>query len=106
MSAKKEYIIILVTASKEEEAKKIAAALLKVKLAACINLLNHVRSIYWWKNKIETSKEVLMIIKAEKTKFKSIMKKIKENHSYSVPEIISLPIVQGNKEYLKWISKI
>lgn len=106
MSAKKEYIIILVAASKIEEGKKIATALLKVKLAACINLLNHVQSMYWWKNKIETSKEVLMIIKAEKSKFKLIMKKIKESHSYSVPEIISLPIVQGNKEYLKWISEI
>jgi periplasmic divalent cation tolerance protein len=97
------YYIVLVTTDKIEEAEKIAEALLNAKLAACINYFN-VTSTYWWENKIQKHKEVMLIIKTVKDKLAELMRVVKENHSYSVPEIIALPIVKGNPKYLVWLA--
>jgi periplasmic divalent cation tolerance protein len=98
-----EPIIVLVTYGSEEEALKIANALVEGRLAACVNLTSPVRSIYRWEGKIWDEKEWLLIIKTQKDRFEDLEKKVKSLHSYSVPEIVSLPIVEGSSSYLDWI---
>jgi periplasmic divalent cation tolerance protein len=100
------FIIVLVTTSKLYEAKKIAQALLVKREAACINIIKGVSSLFRWKGKIQREKEVLLIIKTKRRLFRKMLKTIKKNHSYSVPEIIALPIVAGDEPYLEWIDEI
>ena len=96
-------IVVLVTCGSEEEALKIANALVDDHLAACVNLVAPVRSIYRWEGKIWDEKEWLLIIKTQKQRFEALDKRVKSLHSYSVPEIISLPITEGSSAYLNWI---
>ena len=98
------FIVVLVTASSKEEANKIAQGLLEEKLAACVNILAGLESRFWWQGKIDSAQEVLLVIKTRKTLFNKLAKKVKRLHSYTVPEIIALPIISGNKAYLDWIN--
>ena len=98
-------IIVLVTCGSEEEALKIANALVESRLAACANLVAPIRSIYRWEGKIWDEKEWLLIIKTQKYRFGDLEKKVKSLHSYSVPEIVSLPITEGSSAYLNWIKE-
>lgn len=99
----KTYIVVLVTASSKEEARKISWRLLEEKLAACVNIIDGLESHFWWQGKIDSAKEVLLMIKTKKELFNTLAKKVKSLHSYTVPEIIALPIVTGSTEYLNWI---
>src|SRR4030042_67507 len=96
-------IIVLVTCGSEEEAKKIANALVEEPLAAFVNLVAPIRSVYRWEGKIWDEKEWLLIIKTQKDRFEELEKKVKSLHSYSVPEIISLSVTEGSSVYLNWI---
>jgi periplasmic divalent cation tolerance protein len=98
-----EPIVVLVTCGSEEESLKIANALVEDHLAACVNLVAPIRSIYRWEGKIWDEKEWLLIIKTQKHRFEELERKVKSLHSYSVPEIISLPITEGSLAYLNWI---
>jgi periplasmic divalent cation tolerance protein len=98
-----EPIVVLVTCGSEEESLKIANALVEDRLAACVNLVAPIRSIYRWEGKIWDEKEWLLIIKTQKHRFEELERKVKSLHSYSVPEIISLPITEGSLAYLNWI---
>ena|SRR3989338_3870514 len=100
----KTYIVVLVTASSKEEARKISRGLLEEKLAACVNILTGVESHFWWQGKIDTAGEFLLVIKTKKKLFNKLTEKVKASHSYSVPEIIGLPIISGSGDYLKWIN--
>ncbi len=100
----KDEIVVLVTVSKEDEAVSIARALVEAKLAACANIISNVRSIYAWQGKIEDDSELLMVIKTRRSIFSDLAAKVTELHSYDVPEIIALPIVDGSPEYLKWLN--
>ncbi len=97
------YLVALVTAKDNEEAQKISRAILEKRRAACVNIVPAVNSSYWWMDKIESANECMLIIKTEVRMLNSIIEIIKKNHSYSVPEIIALPISGGNPDYLKWI---
>ncbi len=97
------YCVVLVTASGPKEAEKITEALFKGKLAACVNVVSKVSSTYWWKGRIERASESLLIIKTKKSALPALIREVKKNHSYTVPEVIALPIVQGNPDYLRWI---
>ncbi len=97
------HIVILITAKDQTEAKKIAAKLVEAKLAACVNIVPNVISLFWWEKKVDEASETLLIVKSQKKLFNKIEKLVKSIHSYSVPEIIALPIVAGQKDYLKWI---
>lgn len=99
------YIIVFVTCANIKEAKNIAKALVREKLAACVNIISGIQSIFWWENKIDRAKETLLIIKTRKTLFKKLASLVKSLHSYKVPEIIALPIVEGNRAYLNWIGE-
>ncbi|MFC1501535.1 divalent-cation tolerance protein CutA [Elusimicrobiota bacterium] len=96
-------IIIFVTCANVDEAKKISKNLLDNKLVACVNMSENISSMYWWKEKIEESKEVLLTLKTKKKLADDVVKKVKELHSYEVPEIIWTTIEGGNTDYLKWI---
>ncbi len=98
-------IVVLVTCGSEEEGLKIARALVEECLAACVNVVSPARSIYRWDGKIWDEKECILVIKTEKEKFGELESKVKSLHSYSVPEIIGLPIVEGSSAYLKWIEE-
>ena len=97
------YITIFVTCASRKEAKKIADYLLKKRLIACANVTDNVTSLFWWKGKIDTSSETLLIMKTLRVRFAGIAKEIKRMHSYEVPEIIALPIEAGADDYLNWI---
>jgi len=99
-------IVVFITASNEDEASKIARALVEEKLAGCVNIVKDIRSIYSWQGKIEDEPEVLMIAKTQKALFDSLAEKVKALHSYTVPEIIALPIIEGSEDYLKWLEEV
>ncbi len=99
-----QYIVVLVTAKDKKEAEKIARGLLKAKLIACANIAEGVQSLFWWQGKIDSSQEVLLVLKTKKILFKKVMTKVKSLHSYQTPEIIALPIVAGSEDYLSWIN--
>ena len=101
-----DLIIVLVTCGSEEEGLKIARALVEERLAACVNLVSPIRSIYRWEGKIWDEKEWLLIIKTQSHRFGELEKKVKSLHSYSVPEIVSLPIVEGSSSYLNWLEEM
>ena len=101
-----ELIIVLVTCGSEEEALKISRSLVEERLAACVNLISPVRSIYRWEGKIWDEKEWLLIIKTQGKRFDELEKKVKSLHSYSVPEIIALPIIAGSSSYLDWLAEM
>ncbi len=98
-----EDIVVFITASSEEEAARIAHVLVEVRLAACVNIVKGVRSIYRWQGKIEDEAEVLMIAKTRGELFEALSEKIGELHSYTVPEIIAFTIVSGSRKYLEWL---
>ena len=99
------YIVVFITTKNLSQAKKISRQLIKEKLIACANIVQGVESVFWWQNKVDQSKEVLLIIKTKKDLFSTLVKKVKALHSYAVPEIIALPIVEGNPDYLKWLEE-
>ena len=97
------FILIFITAANKKEANKIARGLLQHKLAACVNIVERIESLFWWKGRIDRSGESLLLVKTKKTKLSSVIKLVKSLHSYEVPEIIALPIIAGEKKYLNWI---
>ena len=100
-----DFIVVFVTCGSEDEALKIARALVEEKLAACANMISPLRSIYRWEGKTWDEKEWLLIIKTQQSTFEDLAKRVKTLHSYSVPEIIALPIVEGSPAYLTWIEE-
>jgi periplasmic divalent cation tolerance protein len=99
-------IVVLSTCASPEEAEKIARALVEKKLAACVNILPAVRSIYRWKNAIEDDQETLLLIKSSRALFNELRSEIERLHSYEVPEAIAIPIVDGLDRYLEWMAGV
>jgi periplasmic divalent cation tolerance protein len=97
------YIVIFITCPKKQEAIKIAQALLKARLAACVNITGKVDSFFRWEGDIDRAGEHLLIAKSTRAKLAKIVSLVKSLHSYKVPEIIGLPVLGGNKNYLDWI---
>ena len=98
-------IAVFMTASGEDEAALIARSLVETGLAACVNIIKGIRSIYSWQGRIEDDSEVLMIAKTRHTLLDALTAKVKELHSYDVPEVIALPVTCGSEEYLDWLRK-
>ena len=96
-------IVVLVTASSKEEAEKIVQRLLKERLIACANIIGPVQSLFWWQGKIDEAQEHLILMKTRKDLFSKLSEKVKALHSYQIPEIIAVPIVEGFKPYMEWL---
>jgi periplasmic divalent cation tolerance protein len=99
-------LVVLVTCRSAKEAERIARRLVQARLAACGNIVRSpVRSIYRWKDKIESAREVLLVIKTSRRRFPELQAEINHLHSYEVPEIIALPIAVGSPSYLSWLAE-
>ena len=98
-------IVVLVTAGSVRECKKIARKLLDKRLIACANVIQSVQSLYTWKGKVTDEKECLMILKSSRELFPALQSEIEKLHSYSVPEIIALPIIDGAQNYMDWLAE-
>jgi len=96
-------IVVFSTASSSEEAEKIARALVNDRLAACVNVIPSVRSFYRWQGKIEDSPEFLLLIKSSRERFDVLRVALEKLHSYEVPEVIAMPVVDGSRNYLNWM---
>jgi len=99
------FIVVLVTASGKKEAERIARGLIEKKLAACVNIVDKIDSLFFWQGKIDRAQEALLIIKSKKSLFSRIARLVKSLHSYDVPEIIALPVVAGEKNYVSWLDE-
>ncbi len=99
-----QYCSIYITAGDEDEARRIGRILVEEKLAACVNILP-IKSIYRWEENIAEDSEVTMFVKTRAELADQVIERVKELHSYEVPCIVSLPIIKGNPDYLKWIEE-
>ncbi len=100
-----EKILVMITAGSKEEAVTIVNALLKERLIACANLVGNIRSLYHWKGEICDDAETLLFCKSRRALFPQLSERVKSLHSYDVPEIIALPLVEGWAPYLQWIDE-
>jgi periplasmic divalent cation tolerance protein len=98
-------IIVFVTCESKEQAERIAESVVTEKLAACVNVVGGVRSCYVWERKLTWSDEVLLLIKTTRGRFGQLQERVKELHSYEVPEIVGVPIQDAFGKYLEWIDK-
>ena len=103
MSCTSKHVVLFITCAHYNEADMIAKKLLTGKLIACANILLHSESIFWWQKKINRASEIVIIAKSTTAKVNAVIKKVKQLHSYKVPEIIALPIIAGSGEYLDCI---
>jgi len=99
------YIIVLITVPNREEADHIAEVLIREKWAACINILPSVYSIFFWEGAVQRGEELLLFAKSRSDLFSALCERVKELHSYTVPEIIAVPILRGSEEYLRWVQE-
>src|SRR4051794_30861910 len=99
-----EPIVVMMTASSAEEAKRIAESLVNQKLAACVQILPGIESVYAWKGETQSEPEVLVLAKTTRNNFAELERQVRALHSYETPEIIALPIVTGSQPYLEWLS--
>jgi periplasmic divalent cation tolerance protein len=104
--ANEKLVVVFITAETLEQCREIADALVAEKLAACVNIVPKVQSKFRWKGKIDSANESLLIVKTRESLLDKLIVSVKSKHSYTVPEIIALPIVGGNKDYLDWIDEV
>ena len=98
-------IVIFVTVGNSSDAALLAKSLVEKRLAACVNLVPGISSWYWWEGKVNEDQEVLLVMKTSRDKFAALEKEVLRLHSYAVPEIIAVQIVEGSKNYLNWIEE-
>ena len=98
-----EAIVVLMTAANGEEAARLADLLIGAHLAACVQILPEMESVYRWEGKIERQAEILLLAKTTRSKFEELETQVRALHSYETPEIIALPIVAGSRPYLEWL---
>ena len=99
------YIVLLITTDSASEAQQISKVLLEQRKAACVNIIPNIDSLFWWEGKVDSARENLLVVKTKASLLPEIINLVKKVHSYAVPEIIAMPIVGGNQDYLEWIEK-
>lgn len=97
--------LLYITAGSRDEAKKIGRALVEARLAACANIIDGMDSIYWWQGKLTEDREAVLIIKTRADLVSAVTARIKALHSYTVPCVVALPILDGNPDYIDWIGQ-
>ncbi|HTG87754.1 MAG TPA: divalent-cation tolerance protein CutA [Pyrinomonadaceae bacterium] len=104
MSSADEGIVVLMTAANGEEAARLADLLIGAHLAACVQILPEMESVYRWEGKIERQAEILLLAKTTRAKFEELEREVRALHSYETPEIIAVPVVEGSTPYLDWLT--
>jgi periplasmic divalent cation tolerance protein len=100
------YLIVLITVPNQAEAEKVARSLLEQRLAACVNIVPQVQSLYWWQGAIQQDDELLLVVKTRTSFFENrVIPAVRAVHPYEVPEIIALPILMGSPGYLDWLDE-
>ncbi|AKG54228.1 periplasmic divalent cation tolerance protein CutA [Dehalogenimonas sp. WBC-2] len=99
------HILVMITAADNEEARLIAKVLLEQRKAGCVSIMDGINSAYWWKGEIENSTESLLVAKTSAGLLNDLITTVKEIHSYETPEIVALPIIGGNADYLEWLDE-
>ncbi|RKY82406.1 divalent-cation tolerance protein CutA [candidate division KSB1 bacterium] len=97
--------LIYITTGSMDEARTIGKDLVSSRLAACVNIIDNMNSMYWWEGKIQDDREVILIAKTREALVPELIEKVKSIHSYDCPCIVSLPILDGNKAFLEWVAK-
>ena len=97
--------VVFCTARNRREAERLSRQLVEERLAACVSVAPGLKSRYRWKGKIEVASEVLLIIKTSAARYPKLEKRLKALHSYTVPEILAMPVIAGNPDYLKWLNE-
>ena len=105
MSEGSGFIVVFCTAGSRDEAERLADILVEERLAACVTIVGPVLSVYRWKGKVERGDEYLLVVKTKRSLYSKLESRLRELHSYEVPEIVALPIVEGLKDYLSWLSE-
>jgi len=100
-----DYLVVFITTATAEEAGRIADILVSERKAACVSIISGLHSRFWWQGKIDSADEALLIVKTKAGLLDELIGLVKQNHSYEVPEVIALPIVGGNQDYLKWLGE-
>ncbi|MBU2495722.1 MAG: divalent-cation tolerance protein CutA [Candidatus Omnitrophota bacterium] len=103
METKPKYRMVVITCPSQKKATQIKDLLLHNRLVACVSIIKGVDSFFWWQGKIDSASEVMLLAKTTRAKFKKIIACVTEVHPYDVPEIIAVPIIDGNRPYLGWI---
>jgi periplasmic divalent cation tolerance protein len=101
----RDFRVIFVMTANRSEADRIAEALVEGKLAACVNIVGPIRSIYRWRGAIEKANEYMLVVKAPARHFSRLERRVRELHSYEVPEIVAVPLTAGSKPYLAWLAE-
>lgn len=96
-------VVVLVTCGSAEEGTRIARALVEQRLAACVNVSSPIRSLYRWEGKVRDDPEVLLVVKTDRELFDRVRRAVERMHSYQVPEVICLPVIDGAPNYLNWL---
>ena len=96
-------IIVLITATSNDEALRIGTALVNERIAACANIVPQIRSLFFWEGNTKDESEALIIVKSKRSLLDRIIARVKELHSYTVPEVIAIPVIGGSPEYLRWL---
>lgn len=98
-------VVVYVTTAKAEEGEAIARALIEKRLAACVNMISSIRSFYRWEGKVQDDPEFLLVIKSSRDLFRAVRQEVERLHSYHVPEVVCVPIVEGSENYLTWLGE-
>lgn len=98
-------IVVLTTCDSEQQATQLARALVEQRVAACVNILPGARSVYRWKDEIEDAAEWLLVIKSRRDLFPALRAAVEKLHTYEVPELIAMPLVEGSEPYLAWLDR-
>src|SRR5262245_14091381 len=104
MSDTVDALVVLTTLEKQEDGERLATLLVEAALAACVQIMPSMTSIYRWQGAVERANEVLLLIKTTRAAYPRLETTIKENHPYQTPEIIALPVEAGSEEYLSWLA--
>ncbi len=99
------FYFVYITAKDKDEARMIGRELVEGRLAACVNIFDGVNSVFWWEENVQDETEAVLVAKTKESLVPELIEKVKALHSYSCPCIVSLPIVDGNKDFLDWIER-
>ena len=100
-----EYRIVYMTTENKEQAREIGRVLVRERLAACVNIIDSMNSMYWWEGKVQDDSETVMIAKTKAELVPELTERVKKLHSYDVPCVVSMQLLEGNQDFLDWIGR-